>query len=87
MRVYADFNNLDDDNRLRLTCMGTIQDLDRLGVQLREGLCLTFCMDDADEQGNRDDLLVDGIVEKGEDCFVGKVDWDTVKHESEVNFV
>lgn len=25
-RIYADFNNLDDANRLRLTCVGTRED-------------------------------------------------------------
>ena len=37
-RVYADFQNLDDQNRLRLTCPGTLQDLKREGIQLREGM-------------------------------------------------
>ena len=37
-RVYADFQNLDDANRLRLTCAGTAQDLERLGLRLTEGL-------------------------------------------------
>ena len=50
-KVYADFHNLDDFNRLRLTCMGTRTDLTRQGIALREGLVLTFSMDDADDQG------------------------------------
>jgi hypothetical protein len=32
--VYADFQNLDDANRLRLTCAGTVQDLQRQEIQL-----------------------------------------------------
>ena len=48
-RVYADFQNLDDQNRLRLTCPGTLQDLKREGIQLREGMALTLYTDDADD--------------------------------------
>jgi hypothetical protein len=40
-KVYADFQNLDDLNRLRLTAAGTLQDLERQGIQLHEGLLLT----------------------------------------------
>ena len=37
-RVYADFQNLDDENRLRLTCVGTKEDLARQtsGVECRK---------------------------------------------------
>jgi hypothetical protein len=74
-RVYADFNNLDDSNRLRLNCAGTIEDLSRQGIELREGLFLTFYMDDADLNGNPDDILVDGVVQYDESnrCWVGAV--------------
>ena len=41
--VYADIQNLDDFNRLTLTCAGTLQDLERQGIPLHEGLVLTLC--------------------------------------------
>ena len=41
-KVYADFQNLDDENRLRLTCAGTTEDLRRQGISLRDGLVLTL---------------------------------------------
>jgi hypothetical protein len=47
--VYADFQNIDDANRLRLTCAGTLQDLAQHGIQLYEGSVLTFYSDDADD--------------------------------------
>ena len=37
-RVYADFHNLDDQNRIRLTCAGTKDDLARLGIDLKDGM-------------------------------------------------
>ena len=54
--VYADFQNLDDVNRLRLTCAGTRQDLNRLGIELRDGLTLTFYTDDADDEGRPENI-------------------------------
>lgn len=84
-RVYADFQNLDDRNRLRLTCAGTLLDLERHGIQLREGLTLTFYADDAGDQGNRDDLLLDGVVTFSleEQCWVAVVDWNAIRNESD----
>ncbi len=84
-RVYADFQNLDDSNRLRLTCAGTIDDLARQGIELREGLVLTFSMDDADDQGEPDELLGDGVVhyDENERSWVASIDWSTIRHASD----
>jgi hypothetical protein len=83
--VYADFHNLDDANRLRLTCAGTREDLERVGVQLRDGLALTFRMDDADDAGRPDDLLVEGVIRFSpeERIWVAAVDWSAVRHASD----
>ncbi|HTU21308.1 MAG TPA: hypothetical protein VMG10_24860 [Gemmataceae bacterium] len=84
-KVYADFHNLDDFNRLRLTCAGTIADLARQGIELRNGLVLTLFMDDADDQGQSDELLAEGIVhyDPHEKIWVASIDWDTVRHASD----
>lgn len=84
-RIYADFQNLDDHNRLRLTCSGTLQDLERGGLQLREGLALTFYTDDADDQGQPDELRVDGVVHYDAEsrCWVAAVDWNALRHASD----
>ncbi len=84
-RIYADFHNLDDHNRLKLTCVGTAEDLARHGIELREGLVLTFAMDDADDQGLPDELLAEGVVhfEETEQAWVATVDWSAVHHASE----
>jgi len=42
LRVYADFQNIDEANRLQLTCAGTLQDLTQHGLQLHDGFVLTF---------------------------------------------
>jgi hypothetical protein len=84
-KVYADFQNLDDFNRLKLTSSGTLQDLARQGIELREGLVLTFCVDDTDDQGQADELQVQGTVHYHPDerCWVAAVDWAAVRHASE----
>jgi hypothetical protein len=84
-RIYADFQNLDDSNRLRLTCAGTIADLARQCIDLHEGLALTFYMDDADDRGEADELRADGVVHYDEHhrAWVASVDWSAIRHESD----
>ena len=84
-KIYADFHNLDDSNRVRLTCAGTVADLLRQGINLREGLVLTLYMDDADDRGQPDELLADGLAhyDLGEQVWVASVDWDSVRHASD----
>ncbi len=84
-RVYADFQKLDDDNRLILTCRGTLQDLQHLGIQLREGLRLTLYTDDADDNGRSDELRAEGVVQfdPAAHRWVAAIDWDRLWHASE----
>ena len=84
-RVYADFQNIDDANRLRLTCAGTLQDLAQHGIPLHDGFVLTFYSDDADEQGQPDELRVEGVVHYDPDghCWVATIDWAAIRHASE----
>ncbi len=84
-KVYADFQNLDDSNRLRLTCAGTREDLERQCIELHEGLVLTFYMDDADDRGEPDELRTEGVVHYDEraSIWVASVDWSAVRHASD----
>lgn len=84
-KIYADFQNLDDANRLRLTCAGTLRDLERQGIRLQAGLVLTLYTDDADDQGNPDELRAEGRVEYNEEqkCWVAAVDWAKLRHASD----
>jgi hypothetical protein len=86
-RIYADFQNLDDENCVRLDTQGTQRDLDRLGLQLADGLELTFWTDDADEDGRPDNLLVDGVARRAgtPGTWVADVDWGSLRHESDAN--
>jgi hypothetical protein len=84
-RVYADFHNADAQGRLRLNCIGTLEDLAQQQVQLHEGIRLTLYMDDADDHGQPDELRTEGVVTFSEDehCWVAAIDWSALRHASE----
>ena len=84
-KIYADFHNADSQGRLRLTCVGTIEDLARQQVELREGLLLTLYADDLDNKGELDELLVDGVVSFSDEehCWVAAIDWTAICHASD----
>jgi hypothetical protein len=84
-KVYADFHNVDSQGRLRLNCIGTIEDLSHQQVELREGLVLALYSDDLDDQGQPDELLVDGVVSFSaeEHCWVATIDWAAIRHASD----
>lgn len=85
VRIYADFQKVDDEGRLVLTTAGTWSDLARHGLELREGLTLTFYSDDADDDGNPDDLVVEGSVGYDEQAghWTATIDWQAIKHVSD----
>lgn len=70
--LFADFNNTDEKRRLRLNCNGTIEDLERLNVKLREGL--EIVLDSGEE------LYSNGIVRfsKEENIWVAEINWDKI---------
>jgi len=84
-RVYADFHNADANGRLRLDCVGTIEDLAQQGIALREGMLLTLYSDDLDANGQLDELRVNGVVSFAEEehCWVAAIDWSAIRHASE----
>ena len=83
-RVYCDYHGLVEDDTYALNTMGSHRDLERLGVEPTVGLSLTFYMDDADADGNPDDLLVDGVLDRLEPWgWVARVDPASWRHASE----
>jgi hypothetical protein len=60
-RIYVDLLNTGGHaNQVVLDTAGTLSDLERHGIVLREDLVLHLYSDDADESGQRDDLIVEG---------------------------
>ncbi|NER97800.1 MAG: hypothetical protein F6J86_28810 [Symploca sp. SIO1B1] len=75
-KVFADFHNADTQGRLRLNCLGTIEDLARQGIELQDGQLLTFYSEE---------LEVEGTVQFSheENVWVAVIDWNALK-ESDV---
>ena len=71
-RVFADFHNADVLGRLRLNCIGTVEDLARQKISLRDGQSLVLYSED---------LEVDGVVQysKKENLWVAVIAWDAIR--------
>ncbi len=71
-RVFVDFHNADEQGRLRLNCIGTIEDLARQQTDLENGQRLTLYSED---------LEVDGVVQFSEDekVWVATIDWNQIR--------
>ena len=76
LRVFADFNNADEQDCLRLNCIGTIDDLASQNIELKDGQSLTFYSED---------LEVDGIVKYSEEenIWVAIIDWNNIKEKAD----
>ena len=84
-RIFADFHNADTNGRVRLNCVGTIEDLARQRITLRDGLVVTLYSDDLDASGQPDELRVEGVVSfsEPEHCWVAAIDWSAIRHASD----
>jgi len=71
-RVFADFHNADAQGRLRLNCIGTVEDLAQHQIVLRDGACLTFYSEE---------LEVEGVVQYStdENVWVAVIDWGAIR--------
>jgi hypothetical protein len=70
-KVFTDFHNADARGRLRLNCIGTIEDLARQQIVLRDGVCLTLYSEE---------LEAEGVVEYSTDehLWVAVIDWHAI---------
>ncbi|MGQ9872426.1 hypothetical protein [Leptodesmis sp.] len=71
-RVFVDFHNADDQGRLRLNCIGTIEDLARQQAELEDGQQLVLYSEE---------LEVDGVVQFSEEekIWVATIDWNQIR--------
>jgi len=90
LRVRADFNGLFGE-LLCLSHSDSCKGADGNLVTLRAGMVLTAFDEDADEHGNRDDLVASGIVEPSPawlrcngSRWALRIDRNGIKHESEI---
>jgi hypothetical protein len=71
-RIFVDFHNADEHGRLRLNCIGTIEDLAYKQTELENGQRLTLY---------GEDLEIDGIVQFSEEekIWVAVIDWNQIR--------
>lgn len=76
-RIFADFHNADEKGRLRLNCVGTIEDLNRQNIKLQDGQLLTLYSED---------LEVDGVVQysQEESIWVALLDWKQIREVEDI---
>jgi len=70
-KIFADFNNADNKGRVRLNNHGTLDDISKNNVVLKNGLEILLSDDDS--------LETIGIVEFSEEekIWVARIDWDS----------
>jgi hypothetical protein len=71
-RIFVDLHNADEQGRLRLNCIGTIEDLARHHMELKnDRRLILYC----------EDLEVDGVVQFSEDekIWVVAIDWNQIR--------
>lgn len=71
IRIYADFNCIDEQDRVTLNTVGSLKDIERHRSQLKEGLKAIFYM--TNEFEVRGTLTFDRI-------WRGIPDWTTIRH-------
>jgi hypothetical protein len=71
-KVFADFHNADAQGRLRLNCIGTVEDLAQQQIVLRDGLPLIFYSEE---------LEVEGVVHYSmdENVWVAVINWSAIR--------
>ena len=73
LRVFADFHNADAQGRLRLNCIGTVEDLAHQHIVLQDGLDLILYSEE---------LEVEGVVQYSteENLWVAVIDWSAIRN-------
>lgn len=77
LKVFADFHNADGQGRLRLNCIGTVEDLARQNIELQDGQLLTLYSED---------LEVEGVVQFSgeENLWVAAIDWNAIQESEDL---
>lgn len=76
-KIFADFNNADQQGRVRLTTNGSLADIRRLNLELKDGMQVFL----DDDEG----LTTIGYLKYSDDekIWVVQIDWDNLQHRNE----
>ena len=82
--LWVDFNNMGKEG-VRLSCNGTVAELNSKSIVLYDGLQLLIWDNDEDDFGNSDNLIVDAVVKYSnvDKCWVAQFENANIMHESE----
>jgi hypothetical protein len=71
---------------VRLICNGTLKEIKEKDIQLRDQLKLLIWSDDQDENGKRDNLIVEATVKysDADNGWVAQYNERDLKHKSEI---
>jgi hypothetical protein len=77
-RIFVDFHNADKQGRLRLNCIGTIEDLAHQHAELTDGQRLILY---------GEDLEADAVVQFSEEekVWVAIIDWNQIRQVEELS--
>jgi hypothetical protein len=88
---YVDFNEMIEPNLVLLSVDDSTTDVNGVMVLLKEGLQVAVYSDDLDENGNVDNLMATGVVEKNVTTGWGRhvkwccrIDGDGIRSQSEI---
>jgi hypothetical protein len=72
-KIFADFNNADAQGRLRLSTIGSLNDIKEQNITLKPGMMVQLT--------DYEEFSIPGIVEfsKEENRWVAKINWDDLK--------
>ena len=70
--IFADFMNADPEGRVRLTCVGTAEDLSHLGVRLENGLRIVVTDEEVEADG-------EVVYSTDEHIWVARIDWNAIR--------
>ncbi|HSH98806.1 MAG: hypothetical protein ACAH07_02205 [Methylophilaceae bacterium] len=88
-RIYVDFNEMISDSEVLLSQKDTKVDSNGNEVVFIDGLNVSVYMDDEDENGNRDNLIAEGIAIRNYTNlypiarWLLKIDTKGIRHESD----
>jgi len=71
-RIFVDFNNSDPQGRVRLNCVGTVNDLAEQKIILREGMLLLLSCSELESEGVASYSSSEGL-------WVASIDWDKIR--------
>jgi hypothetical protein len=85
IKLRADFNS-NSKNGLHLICKGTIDDLARQKIELKDGMKLLIWDEDVDDNNIPDKLIAEAIAKYNhiEQCWEAVFEWGKVRHESDL---